>query len=273
MTFTTVNRLFNIGIILASGVYLCAMTARGAETSGSPPVEEIIRRLIERSQETPSHLAQAEYSFTKLTEREEFDSKGRVKERKSSSDEMVFSSGVISKKTNGTTHHDRSGAKKTGFREKTEPTKSSKSKPAHRGERPNLLSDEILGLYSFTLDSRTNLNGRLAFELSFEPKRKNSGSDIMERLLNRMAGRMWIDVEEFELARMQVQLESEMLVGAGLIGSLKKAVFILDRTRLPEGLWMERSVKVDYEARKFLESTRVITTTESSGFVKRAGKS
>ena len=95
----------------------------------------------------------------------------------------------------------------------------------------------------------------------------------MDRLLNRMAGTMWIDVEEFELARMQVQLESEMLVGAGLIGSLKKASFLLERTRMPDGLWLERSVQTDYEARKFLESTRVSTRSESSEFRRRGGKS
>jgi hypothetical protein len=268
-----VTKLFNIGIALAAGFYFCAFAARGDDTNGSPPVEEIIRKLIERSQEKPSHLVQPEYSFTKLTEREEFDSKGRVKERKSSSNEMFFCSGVISKKPNANVGHNPSGAKKTESPGKNESAKSTKPKPANRGESINLITDEIFGKYVFTLINRTNLNGRPTFELAFQPKKKNaSGKNFMERLLNRTTGKLWIDVEEFELARMQVQLESEMLVGAGLVGSLKKAAFILERARLPEGFWFERSVKTDYEARKFLESTRVITTSESSGFRKRASK-
>ncbi len=263
------TKLFNIGVALTAGFYFCAFAARGGDTNSCPPVAEIIRKLIERSQETPSCLAQLEYSFTKLTEREEFDSKGRVKDRKSSSNEMFFSSGVISKKPNA----NPADAKRTESPGKSESTKSAKPKPATRGESVNLLTDEILGKYVFTLVNRTNLNGRLAFELSFQPKKKNSsGKNLMERLLNRTTGKLWIDVEEFELARMQVQLDSEMLVGAGLIGSLKKAVFILERARLPEGFWFERSVKTDYEARKFLESTRVITRSESSDFRKRARK-
>jgi len=255
-----VSRLFNIGIVLVSGFCLCGWAARGDGLSGSPSAEEIIRNVILRAAEAPAHLAQLEYSFIKSTEREEFDSKGRVTDRKSSSNEMVFSAGVVSKK----------GGENKPSSEKAGHAKAGKPK---RGENVNLLTDEILGRYVFTLAGRTNLNGRPAFELAFEPRKKNSGKDLMDRLLNRMAGTMWIDVEEFELARMQVQLESEMLVGAGLIGSLKKASFILERTRMPDGLWLERSVQADYEARKFLESTRVSTRSESSEFRKRGGKS
>jgi hypothetical protein len=63
-----------------------------------------------------------------------------------------------------------------------------------------------------------------------------------------------------------VHIDSEITVGGGLLGSLKRAFFAIERTRLPDGIWFDRSMKTDYEARKLAASTRVITVSEFSNF-------
>ena len=45
---------------------------------------------------------------------------------------------------------------------------------------------------------------------------------MVDRLLNRISGTVWIDVEEFEVARADIQLRSEVNLLGGVIGSLKK---------------------------------------------------
>ena len=232
------------------------LAAPGGEAGLS--AEDIVRKLILRAEAAETQVADAEYKFIRKTELEEFDGKGRLKERRSSSNEMFFRGGKV------TSSADASGKVQGHERKKV----ANPDKP-HRGENRNLLTDEILGRYVFTLVGRTNLSGRSAYALAFVPKQKNTGSDFAERLFNRVSGTIWVDVEEFEFALLQVQLDSEILVGAGLIGALKNIDLMIERTRMPDGIWLERSTKADFEARKFLGTTRVITTTEYSKFQKQ----
>jgi len=58
---------------------------------------------------------------------------------------------------------------------------------------------------------------------------------LVDRLLNRISGTLWIDSDEFELARADIQLRSEVNLLGGVVGTLKKLVYTMTRTRLAEG--------------------------------------
>jgi hypothetical protein len=77
---------------------------------------------------------------------------------------------------------------------------------------------------------------------------------------------LWIDEQEFEVARAEVFLSSEVNVLGGVIGSLKKLAYTLNRSRLDDGVWFSTSSTGDFEARKLLDSTHIKTKSASKNF-------
>jgi hypothetical protein len=53
--------------------------------------------------------------------------------------------------------------------------------------------------------------------------------------LDRVSSTLWIDAEEFEIARADVQLGSEADILGGVIGCLRKLAYSITRVRLAEG--------------------------------------
>lgn len=260
------TKIFIIGIICTFGFF--AKPARVfAVADETPTADQIVRKAVEQSRESEKDLAASGYTFTKATETEKFDENGRVMERKKSLHEISSKSGCFSKKRVKAPGESADEAKKSEAQDKKEPLKLGKYKASSRGDYLNILTPELIGKYVFTLVNRINLNGRPAFELAFEPKQKNlPAKELAERVLNQATGKIWIDAEEFEVAKAQIRVDSEIQVGGGLLGCLKNALFVIERTRLPGGIWFDRSTRTDYEARKLTESTRVVTKSESRNF-------
>jgi hypothetical protein len=77
---------------------------------------------------------------------------------------------------------------------------------------------------------------------------------------------MWIDVDEFEVARADLQLGSEVDFLGGVIGCLRKLAYTITRTRVAEGVWLHSASAGDFEGRKLLDSMRIKTRSESTNF-------
>jgi len=82
--------------------------------------------------------------------------------------------------------------------------------------------------------------------------------------LNRISGTVWIDAEEFEVARAEIRLRSEVTLLGGVIGSLKKLAYTMTRTRIGDGVWFNTFSSGDFEGRKLLDSMRVKTKSQST---------
>jgi hypothetical protein len=117
------------------------------------------------------------------------------------------------------------------------------------------------------LIGKTNLNGRTAYQIAFQPKVPEPPvRRIVDRLLNRISGTLWIDTEEFEVARADIHLRSEVDLLWGVAGSLKKLAYTVTRTRVGNGIWLNSFSSGDFEGRKLLESMRVKLRTQTSNF-------
>jgi hypothetical protein len=111
------------------------------------------------------------------------------------------------------------------------------------------------------------MNGRRAYRIAFEPKEPDAPAHrVADRFLNRISGTLWIDAEEFEIARANVYLRSEVNLLCGVIGSLKRLAFTATRTRQPEGVWLNTFSSGDFEGRKLLDAMRIKTKSQSTNF-------
>jgi hypothetical protein len=129
------------------------------------------------------------------------------------------------------------------------------------------LTAEIAARFEFVLVNQCMLAGRQTYQISFQPKNPQPPVHaVLDRVLNRISGTLWIDAEEFEIARADVQLGSEVDFLGGVIGCLRKLAYSMTRIRLAEGVWLHSFSNGDFEGRKLFEAVRIKTRSECSNF-------
>jgi hypothetical protein len=242
-----------------------------AAVAGIPlSADEVIGRAVSRAQETATRASQTAYTYTKLTFTEELDVSGRVKERKEKVYQVVFQDGLTRPKLLSVNGHPpaQKDIKKQLENEANARKVIGKSKTTRGGvNRENFLTPELVARFSFKIIDEEPINGRRAYRVAFEPKRPGPPAHhIVERLLDQLSGTVWIDAEEFEIARAEISLGSEVDLLGGVAGSLKKLAYTLTRTRLDEGLWFNTLSFGDFEGRRLLDWMRFKTRSQSINF-------
>jgi hypothetical protein len=89
------------------------------------------------------------------------------------------------------------------------------------------------------------------------------GDFALERdsVLRRLAGRLWVDEEERAVARVEVHNTSAIRIALGLGASVSSLGFRSEFTRLPDGVWLPRSIETLAVGRKLLVSGPWTTTS------------
>ena len=240
-----------------------------AEAASSLTAAEVIQRAVARAQQAEVRTGRAGYTYTKLTVTEELDATGKVKQRKEKVYQVYFQRGATYLKlltVNGRppAHAD---ARKQAENEKESREMLGSSKARNADNRENFLTPELVARFNFTLVDQQTLDGRPAYQLTFAPKQPAPPvHHIVDRLLNRISGTVWIDAEEFEIARAEISLGSEVDFLGGVVGSLKKLAYSMTRTRVGDGFWFNTLSTGDFEGRKLLDSMRIKTKSQSTNF-------
>jgi len=150
---------------------------------------------------------------------------------------------------------------------------NSKDRPDKDGEESNKNNDEpkwdsqkMLERFEIDLIGIRVWQGRDVFQLEFKPRNPGSGSSIQDRFLNKIEGRVFIDCEEFEIAKLQLRLDGEIEIWKGLLGKARKLKVNLERTRLAPGVWAEQKMETQMDYRMLLKSTREKSLIESYDF-------
>jgi hypothetical protein len=230
--------------------------------------EEILSNAVHRAQQTEK-AGVTGYTYTKLTVTEELDSAGKVKERKAKVYQVSFRDGssylkLIEVNGHAPAETDR---KKQAENEINMQQLLGHSKANKGDKRETFMTPELASRFDFKLLGQSVVNGRSTYKLRFHPKDPEPPvRRIIDRLLNRISGTLWIDAEEFEIARADIYLSSEVNLLGGVIGSLKRLAYTITRTRMPEGIWFSTSSSGDFEGRKLLDSTRIKTKSQSTNF-------
>jgi hypothetical protein len=256
-------RIFVLTIILAAFGFTKVQASEVQLTA-----DEVIAKAVKRAQDARAK-ATTDFTYTKITLTEELDAAGKVKERKQRVYQVYFRDGMTRLKLIEVDGHapDPSDLKKQNENEVNAQKLLGDSRPAGSVNRDNFLTQDLVARYDFTLLGEKVINGRRAYKISFQPKSPALPvHHLVDRLLNRIAGTLWIDADEFEMARAEVYLGSEVNFLGGIAGSLKKLAYTMTRTRVADGVWLSTSSAGDFEGRKLLDSTRIKTRSESRNF-------
>ncbi len=265
------NRLLTRGSALAWAGFFIAMAPLPLNAAAAPlSPEQIVAKAVERSAAVNKLHARPNYLYDKHTVREDLDRKGALKERTEKRYEVTVDSGMSYLKLIQVNGETLSAAeqKKQNEREIEERRKMTDAKPGQKGdERENFLTTELVSRYQFTLLGEKTINGRNAYVLSFQPKSGElPNHKLTDRFLNQIAGKVWVDAGDFEIARAELHLQSEVALWGGLIGTLRECNYTLERTRLDDGSWFNHFSHGYFEGRKLFEPMAIRTRSESQNF-------
>ena len=118
--------------------------------------------------------------------------------------------------------------------------------------------------FDFKLVGREQTNGVSLLIVDFAPKKtKLPEKGIQDRVLNRMAGRVWVDEREYAIQRCAVSLTESLSIVGGIVGEAKKFNYAFERERTEDGLWYIR------ESNWHLEGRQVVVYREADCCEKR----
>ena len=257
-----------IGLFLAG----LSVPAVHAQTNSNLSADDIIARAVERAQSPANHALRPPYRYAKHTVFEELDSQGRLKERREKLYNVRVESGLTRLKLvelNGeplsATEQQKRDAEDLAQRQKM--TDSSSAKKSD--ERENFLTADLVARYKFTLLHERMLDGRDTYEIAFEPRSaKLPINHLTDRFLNQVAGTVWIDAAEFEIARAEIHLQGEVTLWGGMVGTLTQCSYTLKRVREPDGVWFNGDSHGFFAGRRLLEPMMIRTRSDSTGFQK-----
>jgi hypothetical protein len=232
--------------------------------------DDIIQRAVQRAQSPAARWERPPYRYFKHTVTEEMDSQGRLKVRREKLYEVRVESGESRLKLVQLNRQPLSGEEqqKQDAQDLAARQKLADAKPGQKGdERENFLTADLAARYQFTLLREKPLNGRDTYEIAFEPRDAGlPATSLSDRFLNHVAGVVWIDAQEFEIARAEIYLRGEVALWGGMIGNLTQCSYTLERVRQPGGVWFNGFSHGYFQGRKLLEPMLIRTRSESTDF-------
>jgi hypothetical protein len=231
--------------IFALGVLLVVLPV--ASRADAPRVEDILRNLIERSTDPVSESRRNSFSYQRTSRVEYLNDDGTRKRDTIRIFEITPENGrpvtrLIS--VNGRPAQDREDKRKSAARE--------------TGEKSRMLAlnEELLSRFHFTFLREEVFASRPAWVLTFVPKANAPNSDFMDRLINSVCGTFWIDQEDYQLARADVQLSKRVSFFGGIAGAIDKLDLTLIQRRVETSVWLGEAIHIDFAGRKLLSSIR-----------------
>jgi hypothetical protein len=125
-----------------------------------------------------------------------------------------------------------------------------------RGGGTGLIS-QVLAVTKVSNPRRLSLNGRdtLAFDFAGDPNAR--AHDTGQSAAKKMAGTIWIDEADRQVARLEVRLDDNFHLAGGLLASIQKGTTMqVEQAPVGQGLWLQTTNESHVAARLVVKSFR-----------------
>jgi hypothetical protein len=135
-------------------------------------------------------------------------------------------------------------------------------------EKEEWVTAQLLERYQFQTQERIVMHERPTLVVSFRPKTgKLPAKNIADKLLNQLAGTVWVDEAEADAAKFSVTLLEPVSFGwFGILGALNQCRVMSERERMPAGVWLPTRQSLLVKGRFSFNAFRFRVTENSSGF-------
>lgn len=133
-----------------------------------------------------------------------------------------------------------------------------RSKARETGDRSRMLAfnRDLLSRFSYVLLREETVGGRPAWVLAFSPKPGTGGDGFLDRLVGAMAGTLWIDQGDYQVAQAEIRLVKKVSFFGGIAGAIERMELTLRQRRLEPGVWLGEAVTIDFAGRKLFSGVR-----------------
>lgn len=216
-----------------------------------PSTDFVLKRVIERAEkeEENDRLFDSNYSYTriKITQYRNVEGELKKNERKESHHDPLAQTASQQPQRAVTRLHSPKDTPTNPHLNETESRVRGKAV-----ERKDFrLDEDLLSRFTFTLIGRETVNGRGMYVLEFEPRPgKLPVRSFKDKFINKAAGRVWVDDEDYAIAKAELRLTEKVDVILGLAGTVWQFQYGFERERTMEGLWFTRHVRWHLDARE-----------------------
>lgn len=259
-------------VLIIAGLLSCLVSACPCQAAEDlPSASDVLRRMLERAQAVARDEQGIHYAYEKRSLLAHLDAAGQTVKSEEKLYEVTLVAGYpfnrlvkIGGRELTPEELKRQQRKEERFRQRF--TSHNLTNMAARKEA--WLTPQLLERYDFAVKERVVLNDRPVLVLTFSPKKGELPENaIADRILNRMAGTVWIDEQDAEAAKLSVNLTDSLSLGwFGMLGSVSRCDLNLERQRMPEGVWVNARQIFQIQCRKLTSTLRFRSTEESRGF-------
>lgn len=140
---------------------------------------------------------------------------------------------------------------------------------ARRGRGPVGMIGQILPMVKISNPRQISFHGRstLVFDFTGDPHAKAKGTN--ENAAKKMAGTIWFDEADRQVARLEVHFYDNFRIGGGLLASVQKGTTMeVEQSPIGDGLWMQTSNDQHVNARIVVKNFRQNVHTRNTDFKK-----
>lgn len=232
---------------LALGVPLIgAVTLAAAQNNRPlPTAAEVMDKVIERARWVEEHKPALQYTYRQTMVIDKLNDDGSVKEREERVYELVRIDGepymrLVQKNGRPLAEDD---LKDEAKREKEFRKRLAERRKKKSGDEDFHFDRELVSKYRGEMLGREMANGRPAYVLRFEPKSRDLPvRKRIDRLTNKVAGKLWIDAQDYEVVRAEGSLIEPARIGWGLIANFQRFDFTFEQVRLDSATWLPSRV-------------------------------
>ena len=112
-----------------------------------------------------------------------------------------------------------------------------------------------------------SVNTRPAYVIQLRPNTDHKlKSKTVNRFMNQFDAKLWVDKDEFHIARIDAKLKKPVTFLGGLVGAVNAINISISEKRLASDAWVDEIVSANFDARMFWKTYRFRMKSESSNF-------
>ena len=263
------RRLFTAKWGAVAGVAM-AVAFRAAAAEPLPSASNLLHRVVERAQTVARAGATNHYAYDKRSVTEELDEDERVTKSTEKLYRVELIGGLpfprlvkVQGRELSAKELEKENQRETAFRQRV--TRVDMGKKAKRKE--GLATPELVDRFDFRVTKREVVEGRPTLVMTFAPRAGTPVKTMEDKVFQKVFGTVWVDEQEAEMTKLDASVRGPVPLGwFGAVGSLHKFQATIERSRMPDGVWVNRKSSFWIVARKLLSTIRTRTVEGSSGF-------
>ena len=235
------KRALRRSVFFAAAGCLLPLAAAAQNGERLPTAAEVMDKVIERARWVQEHRPALQYTYNQHVLVEKLDGDGAVKEREERIYQLVRIEGepylrLVQKNGRPPTEDDLEDEAKREKEFRKRLAARRKKKSDDEGFR---FDHELVSKYRGEMLGCDTVNGRPAYLLRFEPKSRDLPvRKRVDRLTNKLAGKLWIDAQHYEVVKAEGSLLEPARVGWGLIANFSKLDFSVEMVRLDDSTYL-----------------------------------